>query len=62
MRPHGAILGIKLLNSKNKMAKEVTKRSENYSQWYDNLVVKRDLAEHSEVRGCMVIKPYGYTI
>ena len=38
------------------MAKEVTKRSENYSQWYNNLVVKADLAEQSAVRGCMVIK------
>ena len=44
------------------MAKEVTKRSENYSQWYNDLVVKADLAEQSAVRGCMVIKPYGYTI
>ncbi len=44
------------------MAKEVTKRSENYSQWYDDLVVKADLAERSAVRGCMVIKPYGYAI
>lgn len=44
------------------MAKEVTKMSENYSQWYDDLVVKADLAERSAVRGCMVIKPYGYAI
>ena len=44
------------------MAKEVTKRSENYSQWYNDLVVKADLAEASAVRGCMVIKPYGYAI
>ena len=44
------------------MAKDVTKRSENYSQWYNNLVVKADLAEQSAVRGCMVIKPYGYAI
>ena len=44
------------------MAKEVTKRSENYSQWYNDLVVKADLAEQSAVRGCMVIKPYGYAI
>ena len=44
------------------MAKEVTKRSENYSQWYNDLVVKADLAEQSPVRGCMVIKPYGYAI
>ncbi|MCQ2185702.1 MAG: proline--tRNA ligase [Bacteroidales bacterium] len=44
------------------MAKEVTKRSENYSQWYNDLVMKADLAEQSAVRGCMVIKPYGYAI
>ena len=44
------------------MAKEVTKRAENYSQWYNDLVVKADLAEQSAVRGCMVIKPYGYAI
>ena len=40
----------------------LTKRSENYSQWYNELVVKADLAEQSAVRGCMVIKPYGYAI
>ena len=40
----------------------MTKRSENYSQWYNELVVKADLAEQSDVRGCMVIKPYGYAI
>lgn len=40
----------------------MTKRSENYSQWYNDLVVKADLAEQSAVRGCMVIKPYGYAI
>ena len=40
--------------------KDLTKRSENYSQWYNELVVKADLAEQSAVRGCMVIKPYGY--
>ncbi len=45
-----------------KELKEVTARSENYSQWYNNLVVKADLAENSAVRGCMVIKPYGYAI
>lgn len=44
------------------MAKEVTKRSEDYSKWYNDLVVKADLAEQSAVRGCMVIKPYGYAI
>jgi len=44
------------------MAKEVTRRQDNYSQWYNDLVVKADLAEQSAVRGCMVIKPYGYAI
>jgi len=44
------------------MAKVLTKRSENYSQWYNDLVLKADLAENSAVRGCMVIKPYGYAI
>jgi prolyl-tRNA synthetase len=44
------------------MAKELTNRSENYSQWYNDLVIKADLAENSAVRGCMVIKPYGYAI
>ena len=47
------------------MAKELsflTKRSEDYSKWYNELVVKADLAEQSDVRGCMVIKPYGYAI
>ena len=42
--------------------KELTKRSESYSQWYNELVLKADLAEQSPVRGCMVIKPYGYAI
>ena len=42
--------------------KDLTKRSEDYSQWYNELVVKADLAEQSAVRGCMVIKPYGYAI
>lgn len=44
------------------MAKEVVSRKENYSLWYNNLVTKADLAESSAVRGCMVIKPYGYAI
>jgi len=44
------------------MTKELTSRSENYSQWYNELVVKADLADNSAVRGCMVIKPYGYAI
>jgi prolyl-tRNA synthetase len=44
------------------MAKVLTSREENYSQWYNDLVIKADLAEYSAVRGCMVIKPYGYAI
>ncbi len=44
------------------MAKELTLRSENYSLWYNDLVIKADMAEYSAVRGCMVIKPYGYAI
>ncbi|APQ18119.1 proline--tRNA ligase [Maribacter hydrothermalis] len=44
------------------MSKNLTKRSEDYSKWYNELVVKADLAENSGVRGCMVIKPYGYGI
>ncbi|MDY6005492.1 MAG: proline--tRNA ligase [Parabacteroides sp.] len=45
-----------------KELKELTSRSVNYSQWYQDLVIKADLAENSAVRGCMVIKPYGYAI
>jgi prolyl-tRNA synthetase len=44
------------------MSKKLTKRAEDYSKWYNELVVKADLAENSAVRGCMVIKPYGYAI
>ncbi len=44
------------------MAKVLTSKEENYAQWYNDLVIKADLAEHSAVRGCMVIKPYGYAI
>lgn len=44
------------------MSKGITSRNEDYSQWYNELVTKADLAEHSSVRGCMVIKPYGYSI
>lgn len=44
------------------MSKNLTKRSEDYSKWYNELVAKADLAENSGVRGCMVIKPYGYAI
>ena len=45
-----------------KEIKELTSRSENYAQWYQDLVIKADMAENSAVRGCMVIKPYGYAI
>lgn len=45
-----------------KELKELTSRSQDYSQWYNDLVTKADLAENSAVRGCMVIKPYGYAI
>jgi prolyl-tRNA synthetase len=45
-----------------KELKELTPRSENYSQWYQDLVIKAELAENSAVRGCMVIRPYGYAI
>lgn len=44
------------------MSKELSTREANYSEWYNDLVVKADLAEHSAVKGCMVIKPYGYAI
>lgn len=44
------------------MAKDFPTRNENYAQWYNDLVIKADLAENSAVRGCMVIKPYGYAI
>ncbi len=44
------------------MSKELSTREENYSEWYNELVTKADLAEHSAVKGCMVIKPYGYAI
>ena len=44
------------------MSKHLTKRADDYSKWYNELVIKADLAENSAVRGCMVIKPYGYAI
>lgn len=47
---------------KSFMSKEVTSRAKDYSQWYNDIVIKADLAEHSAVRGCMVIKPNGYAI
>jgi len=45
-----------------RMADRLTPRAENYAQWYNDLVLRADLAEHSDVRGCMVIKPHGYAI
>jgi len=53
---------IQILYQTLKMAKQLTSRKENYSQWYNDLVIKADLAENSAVRGSMVIKPYGYAI
>ena len=44
------------------MAEKKVTRQEDYATWYNDLVYKADLAEHSDVRGCMVIKPYGYAI
>ncbi|RYY50910.1 MAG: proline--tRNA ligase [Chitinophagaceae bacterium] len=44
------------------MSKEITSRAENYSQWYNDLVLKGGLADYSAVKGCMVIKPYGYAL
>ena len=44
------------------MAKELTSRAQDYSQWYSDLVIKGELADYSAVRGCMVIKPYGYAL
>ena len=44
------------------MGKKLTKRAEDYSKWYNELVIKADLSENSGVRGMMVIKPYGYAI
>ncbi|HNY09162.1 MAG TPA: proline--tRNA ligase, partial [Tenuifilaceae bacterium] len=44
------------------MAKEITSRNENYSQWYNDIVIKAGLADYSAVRGCMIIKPYGYAV
>ena len=44
------------------MSKNLSKRNQDYSKWYNELVVKADLAENSAVRGCMVIKPYGFAI
>jgi len=44
------------------MSKEITSRAVDYSQWYNDLVIKGELADYSAVRGCMVIKPYGFAL
>ncbi len=44
------------------MSKEITSREQDYSKWYNDLVIKAGLADYSAVRGCMVIKPYGYAL
>ena len=44
------------------MSKGISTRAESYAQWYNDLVIKADMAEHSDRRGCMVIKPYGFAI
>ena len=65
MLKHFSLLSPHIIYKKTSMAKELkdlTKRSEDYSKWYNELVVKADLAEQADVRGCMVIKPYGYAI
>src|SRR5690606_27288870 len=49
-------------NNYTSMAKALPSRDDDYSLWYNELVKKADLAEHSDVRGCMVIKPYGFSI
>ncbi len=51
-----------LIATGNNMSKELTKKDENYSQWYNDLVIKGGLADYSAVKGCMVIKPYGYAL
>jgi prolyl-tRNA synthetase len=59
--PHPLLFLLSVLSSPP-MSKELTKREDDYSQWYNELVVKSQLADHSGVRGCMVIKPYGYAL
>ena len=44
------------------MSKKITSRSENFSKWYNDIILQADLAENSGVRGCMVIKPYGFAV
>src|SRR5699024_11762203 len=51
-----------MVNNKKEFVKEITPMEENFSQWYTDVVLKTDLVDYSPVRGCMVIKPYGYGI
>lgn len=60
--PFASYLKYNFYSKHTTMSKGITSRNEDYSQWYNELVSKADLAEHSAVRGCMVIKPYGYAI
>ena len=50
------------LNRQKIMSKEITKREKDYSQWYNDIILKAGLADYSAVRGCMVIKPYGFAL
>ena len=56
------IYSLNLRQLKQLMSKEITSRSEDYSKWYNDIVTKSGLADHSSVRGCMVIKPYGFAL
>jgi prolyl-tRNA synthetase len=58
----GFFLKLTIILPKIFMSKEITSREKDYSQWYNDLVIKGGLADYSAVRGCMVIKPYGYAI
>ena len=62
MRIHFEVFSLPLHSINGAMAQKYVTRAEDYSKWYNELVYRADLAEHSDVRGCMVIKPYGYAI
>jgi prolyl-tRNA synthetase len=62
LQPFKSIKKYSNIIPKKQMAKDFPTRAENYAQWYNDLVIKADLADNSAVRGCMVIKPYGYAI
>ena len=51
-----------MVDKENAFTKKITKRGDDYSKWYSDIIAAADLAEHSPVRGCMVIKPYAYAI